>query len=478
MTIVTTNQLVEVSSSAHNNMNVTPRTRQRGISRTVSLFLQTFLRSDFVRGFLAALLLVGSTRWSLLFFWGEDPLELSTATVSSSASSPVRVVSRTIEDIEVLVGLPTNRQLVSGVLFLAHPCGRSHTHWFPKSQQDCPNCKGLPEERAIVDVAVNSLGMAVVAISASNQKTKCWTVEEDRERVGLVLEDITQHLVADNLAVPSFIPLLALGSGNGGVFVQAISYELQLNGFVSLDAASPTTNQGITCQVYITYDRDVPTGSMATSLVQRLESCQQVQGKHLMLMPLKIHDLLFSKRIPEVSDVQSRRLVKVLRDHSFVNADGYLSERPQLLYTQYWWIQALQSSGLLQTNPLKEYKNTPIFQILQLAYGWGREVSREGVQEALSYCLYSPFLEPNRPKEEEEEESSCLIFQWSEDHSWDELPDREQQAAKLLGYDPVSWNTDVESQGLFATPWNALSKAQQRAALQLGYTKKDWKVTQ
>ena len=69
------------------------------------------------------------------------------------------------EEVEILWSSHKHsKQKPCGVLFVAHDCGNSHTDWFEKSS-DCPECIGLPEERAIVETAYER-NFAVIAASS------------------------------------------------------------------------------------------------------------------------------------------------------------------------------------------------------------------------------------------------------------------------------------------------------------------------
>ena len=150
--------------------------------------------------------------------------------------------------------------------FLAHGCSHSHTDWFDKTTEDgtCPNCLGLPEEKAIVKMAWQ-MNVVVVTISSLNRQSKCWNLQEDGPRVADTLSWIS-------LEYPN-VPILAFGATSGGSFVsqlQGFMHEsgtnIKMNGFISQIAVlSPSTDTTLDCDVYITMNRDkVTDGRPAT----------------------------------------------------------------------------------------------------------------------------------------------------------------------------------------------------------------------
>eukprot|EP00978_Attheya_sp_CCMP212_P030365 scaffold111402_cov45-Attheya_sp.AAC.2 len=103
---------------------------------------------------------------------------------------------------------------VKGILFLAHGCHHSMTDWWPKSDETCPECIGLPEEVAIVKIALQELHFVVVAISSLDRaQSRCWS-QKDGPIVAKILLDMQAYFGS--------IPLFAFRASSGGFFCSSI----------------------------------------------------------------------------------------------------------------------------------------------------------------------------------------------------------------------------------------------------------------
>lgn len=68
--------------------------------------------------------------------------------------------------------LPAERPVGTVVFF--HGCARLSTSFFPYHPTACPECIGLPEELALAKQALRR-GYAVLALTAKNEKSQCWS---------------------------------------------------------------------------------------------------------------------------------------------------------------------------------------------------------------------------------------------------------------------------------------------------------------
>ncbi|CAJ1948523.1 unnamed protein product [Cylindrotheca closterium] len=94
---------------------------------------------------------------------------------------------------------------------------------------------------------------------------------------------------------------------------------------------------------------------------------------------------------------------------------------------------------------------------------------KEGVQE----YLRKPLLPPQIQAQFQPPPPEKLNWVWDSKAYWYALPPHIQDAAKVLGYDEVTWNhTEQPEESDMA--WRHLSIRQQEAAITLGYTKDTW----
>ena len=314
--------------------------------------------------------------------------------------------------------LPT----VKGLLFLAHGCGHSNDDWFSKSsEKGCEGCRGLPEERAIVETALE-LGLVAIAMSSSNWSTKCWNAF-DITPVALVLNELGHRFSQAEAeergatATKSPLPLYAFGASSGGAFVSSLAnplrsrFGIHLDGFVSQIAArlplqtEEQQEDPNLCKVYITMNRDEETNRRAKL---RMRECISVdvdhnntstnadsgeleskRCKHIRLTTLPVTPSYFADRIPEISQAESEQMVKVLTEEEYLLPPfGTPVEDPRKSQI---WSDALwsASSPLLrfqERGDLLVADKSPIFEVMNVAWGF-HEMSRDGVREALAFCF-------------------------------------------------------------------------------------------
>jgi hypothetical protein len=107
-----------------------------------------------------------------------------------------------------------------GVLFVAHGCSHAATDFWPNFQYSCPKCNGLPVEKSIVLEALTR-DYIVVAATASDLDTRCWSNEVDIPRVIRVIE-----AVREKIHLPANVPNFLIGASSGGSFVGSLAVRM------------------------------------------------------------------------------------------------------------------------------------------------------------------------------------------------------------------------------------------------------------
>ena len=122
----------------------------------------------------------------------------------------------------------TKQEPLSGILLVAHGCSHSATDWWQKSSS-CPLCIGLPVECAIVRKALEN-NMAVIALSSSNRKHKCWINRIDEVHAVTAIKFMYEQVKTPiGMRTP---PLFLLGASSGGAFVGTFSHDARTFGLV------------------------------------------------------------------------------------------------------------------------------------------------------------------------------------------------------------------------------------------------------
>lgn len=298
----------------------------------------------------------------------------SSANLRGQTPESLTVHREMIQGVDVLFAEPTSK--IKGILFVAHGCSHSNTDWF----LDCDGCIGLPEERAIVEIGLKH-GLVVVAISSSNRRHKCWDLAKDVQPVGKVLQELSQRYKSSNI--------IAFGASSGGAFVSGIAtplqetFRLQIQGYLS-QIAAVGKDDAASCQVYITMDRDIRTDGNAQFLIAQAPSHgKKMKTRHIRVPPLAISNHFFASRIPEISLDQSKRMVEAFQNAGLLDSDGYLVDDPR----RSPWREALNSIVDQEVDSLVA-DQSPISEVLNAAYGM-HEMTRDGVKEALDFCLGS-----------------------------------------------------------------------------------------
>ena len=278
----------------------------------------------------------------------------------------------------------------NAILFLAHGCHHAGSDWWPYDPKVCPECLGLPEERAIVDLAHSSkFRMVTIAMSSNSEGSrKCWG-NRDGPRVSVVLERF-QTLFAD-------IPTFAFGASSGGRFVNAILPTVMmkraarpLDAYISQimgPSMKATVSDGIKmpAMAFITMPKDNTTRRNVIKFVKQ----QKQRNRPTMHIPVKAHAIspsFFHDRIPAISEELSSKLFNALKNDNFLDPQTFELTHDPRHYSE--WRNSLRSvlqEASTYTDGLKP-DLSPISEVMNVAYGM-HEMTRDGVAEALEWVL-------------------------------------------------------------------------------------------
>ena len=339
--------------------------------------------------FIVVIFLIG------MIFVRRDPImasSLLSGILTNDKTTPTHplVHRETIHGVDVLWTRPNNDNDgdISGIFFVAHGCHHSHTDWFV----NCYGCIGLPEERGIINIALD-LGLLVIVFSSMNRRSKCWSTTDDIEPLARVLNDFSGRFHKKE----AILPIYAFGASSGGHFVSAIAtklekiFQIHLNGYVSQISAK-TSDPAAECKVYITMDRDAGTHVAAKKIVKECKDqstnfistdtavSKKIKCKHIPVPPLSIIPSYFANRIPEISIVESEQMVRALHDAGFIDKESdELMEDPRHSNWRAIVSQYSQRDSLIADE-------SSISEIMNVA--WGKhELTRDGVEEALKFCM-------------------------------------------------------------------------------------------
>jgi len=363
--------------------------------------------------------------------------EISTLASKSGSPGPaflsgnVFVHREVIDGRDVLWASPKENggNEIKGLVFLAHGCSHSNLDWFAKKSPECETCIGLPEEQAIVKMALD-MGLVAIAMSATNPTSHCWS-DFDVTPVALVLNELWHRFSKAQAATKptkpekqqqeqnlnsNGLPLYAFGASSGGKFVTTLSnplysrFGIRLNGFVSqISAHLPLLRNDhdhpSLCKVYVTMNKDEHTDRKAKARVGKCEKDLAIINnnnstkplcKQIRLPSIPITPSFFSDRILEISVAESEEMAKVLREAMLLDeVTGELREDPRKNGEK--WRDALRLASLSGTSLLQFTKRgdelipdkSPISEVMNVAWGF-HEMTRDGVKEALEFCVGQP----------------------------------------------------------------------------------------
>lgn len=288
----------------------------------------------------------------------------------------------------------------TAVLFVAHGCGHAMTDWWAAAPAVCPECLGLPEERAIVAMALHEFRCVVVALSSVDRRRqgRCWSAARD----GPVAASVLQEFAARHY--PG-LPLLAFGASSGGSFVStALGPALRarnashvLSGYISQIAPPPPPSamaDAVSARaVFITMNRDVDTDAAVAAFVKQQQPPSEDQIRHIRLPPLSLTPDFFADRLGRTYANRSAHMVQALH-HAGLLSPSSSSAEPSNGSLQLTadprrsdWRSALaplldaadEGDGLMADV-------SPLAEVLNAAWGM-HEMSRDGVREALDFLL-------------------------------------------------------------------------------------------
>jgi hypothetical protein len=317
-----------------------------------------------------------------------NKLGMDTSPLVEKSSSLER---KEIDGVDVLLERPSTPK---GILFVGHGCHHTNTDWWPSTPGICPECIGLPEEQAIVKMALTEFELMVVAISSVDRSSKCWG-GTDGPRVAKVLTTLENEIMASSSDKQN-IHVLAFGASSGGSFVgrklisamKAIGRPL--DGFIA-QIAAPDCRKDLPQQkggpfpisAYITMNKDEGSDEFVKVIVEDLQR-QEYHAKHIRLPPLPLKGTFFHDRIPEYSVEKSKAMILALERSSYMvvdNDNNYLAFDPRSSQ----WRDVLREHVACPPDCL-EPDESPVSEVLNVAWGM-HEMTREGVHEAIAFIL-------------------------------------------------------------------------------------------
>lgn len=324
---------------------------------------------------------------------------------------------------------PNVPDVVEGIFFVAHGCKHSATDWFPRptkendsssSSSNTPDFWGLPEERAIVQMA-RERGLLVVAVSSLDRKQKCWK-KSDGARVAKVLTKMVEHVRSNNSSSSTStskkwafmkkssssskmsqpVPIYGMGSSSGADMVgwilpttlhSATSTTatrkkkkdptlLELNGAIMQNKMPKSFYDKEIPAAYITLPND---GELATNLDAYVAHERKGRPtKRIHLSPYIIGPSYFHDRIPDTISISvSEQIYQQLRQAGLVIGKGILVEDPKVTRPQWAGLIAPLVAGI-EDSLIPDA--SAIYEVLNVAYGH-HQTTRDGVAEALDWLM-------------------------------------------------------------------------------------------
>ena len=280
-----------------------------------------------------------------------------------------------------------------GILFLAHGCNNQHTYFYPPVPDVCPECIGLPEEVAIVRVAVEEFQLVVAAFSMPGF---CWK-KKDGQKAAVGLKELAEFY---DKTSPRPLPVLALGASVGGEFVcknfvpAMEAVDRPLSGIVAAiskpDPADPRAKHNdkypLPIAVYITMVSDRPSRRKTTRIVDSLKEAHHAV-EHIPLHPIPITDTFFHERIPGISKQQSFNMSQALLKNGKLDPETRLMTfKPTGDDVPHWTHLLTPYYPALDITGIMEDRQSPVWEVLSVAYGY-HKLAREGVREGFEFIF-------------------------------------------------------------------------------------------
>lgn len=272
-----------------------------------------------------------------------------------------------------------------GIFLLLNGCNHGPEGWWD-SQSACPQCLGLPEEKAILEEGLRR-DLVVIALNVVQQAAtmRCWASarlpHSNRDMLSTVatVNTITEREGWDEL------PLYAWGGSAGGTFVARLPYFLHLKGImIQLKATTgeemlqkglwppphaPLRNGASSWRypaVVYAYNRRDP---LATNRALNFTAALSQMGvRHALIGadPQPLDARVFSRRIPGFSVQVSEQLVAVFKDGRFLDGKGYLKLDPRRTDRR-WAPLVRQQVHALKDAELRKFVS-PIFEELNFLF--------------------------------------------------------------------------------------------------------------
>nr|CAD1842218.1 unnamed protein product [Ananas comosus var. bracteatus] len=253
---------------------------------------------------------------------------------------------------EVIWQIPNSPK---AALFIAPGCTIRASNFWDKSTF-CPNCDGLPEERAFVLQALER-EFAVLTISSLEE---CWSFGKELENV----EWIIKWWVRENKL--EGLPMTALGASSGGYFVSALAFKMRFGSITIMIAEGVFVNIAIgndyppTLFVHMPKDR-----IRMSNILRNMEDfkAKGVDVKEVRCMDFPLIPNVLSDRIPGVNRSFAVKIVEVFHEKGFVDEKGYMKMDGRAIP----WKESLKEKNLLSESDewIKHVEEE-----LNLAYGY------------------------------------------------------------------------------------------------------------
>nr|CAD1824127.1 unnamed protein product [Ananas comosus var. bracteatus] len=240
-------------------------------------------------------------------------------------------------------------------VFVAHGCNCRAANFWDKSPS-CPDCVGLPEDRAIVLRAL-SRRFAVLTISSAG---KCWSVRKDFRNVKWIIERWVAKYKLEKL------PLTALGASSGGYFVSALAAEVRFSSIALMIAEGVFGSTDMPVGYPPTLFVHMPKDSRRAKLIEmnmELLRKKGVRVKEIRCLESPLTPTLLSERIPGLNEEFSVELYELFQEKGFVDEKGFMRKDGRVTR----WKQAAEERGLLSG---KYEWVDHIQEELNLAYGY------------------------------------------------------------------------------------------------------------
>jgi hypothetical protein len=321
----------------------------------------------------------------------EEPKNKNPSSAVSSTSSsydPFSYQKQELLGVDFILQLPAQKKPPKALLFIGKGCWHPNIYFFPPTPDVCPECIGLPEEKAVVQYAVEEFEFAVAAFSS---RKACWT-KKDGPSVAAVLKELSKTLAQQyRLVGIHTLPIFALAPSVGASFIASQlvmameDLEQPLDALIILipePCTSPkdySKKYSVPISAWITMDMDPR--RTCTRMIKGLRNDGHVVQHHR-LSQLPVTDSFFHERIPGVSLEHSQKMAAALLKKKFIDSNRIVVNDPK--HDTVWKdiLRDLKPEG----DTFEEDFHSPTLEVLGVAHAF-HEFSRDGVQEAFHFVL-------------------------------------------------------------------------------------------